>query len=312
MLKKVKLGRTGLQVTQLGFGAMELRGPKIWSGRQVSDEQAEKVLHAVLDAGINFIDTSVDYGLSEERIGRFLSSRRKEYYLATKCGCDPRDVGGKWETPHTWTADNILRNIEGSLKRMKTDCVDLLQFHNPKPDDVQREKLVDVLKDIQRRGLTRFIGISTTLPDLPVYVEMGVFDTFQIPYSVLEPRHHDAISLAARSGAGTIIRGGIAKGGPESDVAITSRVETWKKARLDELLDGRGLQAATSSGLESRMSPAEMILRATLSHPDCHTTIVGTLNVEHLKANVAAAAKGPLPPKLYQEIRKRVAEASGK
>jgi aryl-alcohol dehydrogenase-like predicted oxidoreductase len=293
MLKKAKLGRTGLEVTQLGFGAMELRGPKVWSGRPISDEQAERILHAVLDAGINFIDTSVDYGLSEERIGRFISSRRKEYYLATKCGCDPHEVGDKWETPHTWTRDNILRNIEGSLKRMKTDYVDVLQFHNPKPQDVASEKLVDVLKDIQRRGLTKFIGISTTLPDLPVYVEMGVFDTFQIPYSVLDPKHHDAISLAAKAGAGTIIRGGIAKGGPESDVAAASRVEAWKKAGLEELLDG--------------MSPAEMILRATLSHPDCHTTIIGTLNVEHIKANVAAAAKGPLPAKLYEEIRRRVA-----
>ena len=297
MLKKVKLGRTGLLVTQLGFGAMELRGPKVWSGRPVADEQAERVLHAVLDAGINFIDTSVDYGLSEERIGKFISSRRKEFYLATKCGCDPREVGDKWETPHTWTADNILRNIEGSLKRMKTDYVDVLQFHNPKPDDVAREKLVEVLQDIQRRGLAKFIGISSTLPDLPVYAEMGVFDTFQIPYSVLEPKHHDAISLAARTGAGTIIRGGIAKGGPESDVAA-SRVDAWKKAALEELLEG--------------MTPAEMILRATLTHPDCHTTIIGTLNIEHIQANVAAAAKGPLPAKLYEELRRRIAQAGGK
>jgi aryl-alcohol dehydrogenase-like predicted oxidoreductase len=298
MLKKVKLGRTGLLVTQLGFGAMELRGPKVWSGRPVADEQAERVLNAVLDAGINFIDTSVDYGLSEERIGKFISSRRKEFYLATKCGCDPREVGDKWETPHTWTADNILRNIEGSLKRMKTDYVDVLQFHNPKPDDVAREKLVEVLQDIQRRGLAKFIGISSTLPDLPVYAEMGVFDTFQIPYSVLEPKHHDAISLAARTGAGTIIRGGIAKGGPESDVAAASRVDAWKKAALEELLEG--------------MTPAEMILRATLTHPDCHTTIIGTLNIEHIQANVAAAAKGPLPAKLYEELRRRIAQAGGK
>ena len=80
------LGRTGLEVTQLGFGAMEIRGPKVWSGREVSDEQSEAILHAVLDAGINFIDTAVDYGESERRIGQFISSRRDEYYLASKCG----------------------------------------------------------------------------------------------------------------------------------------------------------------------------------------------------------------------------------
>ena len=101
-------------------------------------------LNAVLDAGINFIDTSVDYGVSEELIGRFISTRRSEYYLATKCGCDPQDRGDHFETPHLWTRDNILRNIEGSLRRMRTDRVDILQFHNPKPDDVRQGDLVDV------------------------------------------------------------------------------------------------------------------------------------------------------------------------
>src|ERR1700694_5548975 len=84
-LPKQTLGRTGLQVTQLGYGAMELRGgPR---GRDVSDEQAEQILRAVLDSGINYIDTSIDYGLSEERIGRFIGDRRAQYFLASKCGC---------------------------------------------------------------------------------------------------------------------------------------------------------------------------------------------------------------------------------
>ena len=120
------LGRTGLEVTQLGFGAMEIRGPRTWTGRDVTEEQADAILNAVLDAGINFIDTSYDYGLSEERIGRCIGSRRGEYYLGTKCGCDPRDMGDHIETPHTWTRDNLLRNIAGSLERMKTDHVDIV------------------------------------------------------------------------------------------------------------------------------------------------------------------------------------------
>ena len=81
------LGRTGLPVTQLGFGALEVRGPRVWGGRAVSAAQADRILNAVLDSGINFVDTSYDYGMSEEYIGRFLSHRRSEYILATKCGC---------------------------------------------------------------------------------------------------------------------------------------------------------------------------------------------------------------------------------
>ncbi len=294
MISKV-LGKTGLEVTQLGFGAMELRGPKTWSGREISDEQSERILNAVLDAGINFIDTAVDYGRSEERIGRYISSRRDEYYLATKCGCCPRDVGDHIETPHVWTRDNLLSNIEGSLKRMKTDHVDVLQLHNPKPEDVRSNDIVAVLKEIHSQGMTRHIGISTTLPHLPEYVEMGVFETFQIPYSCLEPTHHDAITLAAEAGSGVIIRGGIGKGGPEADQPGKKQADVWKNAKLEELLDG--------------MSPAELVLRYTLSHPHCHTTIVGTLSPDHMAANLAAAEKGPLPEDIYQEVQRRVAAA---
>ena len=84
-IAKRELGKTGLQVTTLGYGAMELRGAP--RARDISEEQAETILNKVLDAGINYIDTSVDYGLSEERIGRYISHRRPEYYLASKCGC---------------------------------------------------------------------------------------------------------------------------------------------------------------------------------------------------------------------------------
>jgi len=290
------LGRTGLEVTQLGFGAMEIRGPKVWSGREVSDEQSEAILHAVLDAGINFIDTAVDYGESERRIGQFISSRRDEYYLASKCGCDPRDEGDHWETPHTWTRDNLLRNIAGSLERMKTDHVDLLQLHNPSPQAVREADLVSVLQEIQSQGLTRFIGISTMLPELTEFVEWGMFDTFQIPYSCLDPTHHDALTLAADSGAGVIVRGGIARGGPEGAQTYADTVSVFGQAALDDLLlDG--------------MTPAELLLRHTLSHPACHTTIVGTLNPEHLAENLVAASEGPLTDDLYEQVRTRVAAA---
>src|ERR1700716_3740933 len=127
-LPKRTLGRTGLDVTALGYGAMELRGAP--RGRDVSDEQAERILNAVLDAGINFIDTSIDYGVAEERIGRFISHRRSEFYLASKCGCLVGAPAVRGQTsPHVFTRDNILAGVEQSLVRMKTDYLDMVQFH---------------------------------------------------------------------------------------------------------------------------------------------------------------------------------------
>jgi aryl-alcohol dehydrogenase-like predicted oxidoreductase len=107
-LPKRQLGRTGLQVTMLGYGAMELRGAP--RARDISETQAETILGAVLDAGINYIDTSIDYGLSEERIGRYIAHRRDNYYLASKCGClvgaAPAPRGER--SPHVFTRDNII------------------------------------------------------------------------------------------------------------------------------------------------------------------------------------------------------------
>ena len=130
-LPKKTLGRTGLEVTQLGFGAMEVRGNRIWNGRPCTDEQAETILNAVIDAGINFIDTANDYGKSEMYIGQYLAKRRDAFYVATKCGCTMQFAGDHDETPHYWTRDNILRNIADSLMKMRTDYVDILQLHNP-------------------------------------------------------------------------------------------------------------------------------------------------------------------------------------
>jgi aryl-alcohol dehydrogenase-like predicted oxidoreductase len=295
-MDKRAFGRTGLQVTVLGHGAMEIRGPRVWSGRPITDGEAQRILNAVLDAGINFIDTSYDYGLSEEYIGKFLSHRRSEYVLATKCGCTFVNKGDHDDTPHVWTRENLLRNVADSLLKLRTERVDLLQLHNPDVATCEKAKLVDVLQELKRAGVTRFIGCSSTSPHLKTYISWKVFDVFQVPYSALERRHEDLITAAGESGAGVIIRGGVARGEPGSGLGNQDRWETFQKARLDELREPR----------ESRTS---FLLRFTLSHPHCHTTIVGTLDPKHLRENVAAASRGPLKPDVYEEAKKRLAAA---
>lgn len=286
------LGRTGLEVTQLGYGSMGLRGPNTWGVRTVNDTDAESFLHSVLDAGINFIDTAPDYGVSEERIGRFLSSRRSEFILATKCGCDYVQHADSLEVRHTWTADVIHRNIETSLQRLQTDKIDVLQFHGGEAKTLHAAGLIDLLRDYREQGIVRWIGVSSSLPNLPAMIELDVFDTFQIPYSALAPEHHDWISRAANTGAGIIIRGGVAQGGPEAEIQRPALNDVWQRASLDDLLP-------------AGMTKAQMILRYTLSHPHYHTTIVGTCNPAHLAENVAAATAGPLLAELYDHMTRR-------
>ena len=296
-LPTAALGRTGLNVTRLGYGAMEIRGSRIWGGRPITEEQAKTILNAVLDSGVNFIDTSNDYGRSEEFIGKYLAHRRGEYYLATKCGClvTHRDETTD-DTPHVWTRENLFRGLHESLARMKTDYVDIMQLHNPPADVCAQAGLVDALQEMRQQGKTRFISISTTLPHLPAYLKWGVFDTFQIPYSALEREHEEWIAAAGKAGIGVIVRGGVAKGEPGVGLGRTDRWEQFAAAKLDELREPG----------ESRTS---LLLRYTLTHPNVSTTIVGTLYPEHLAENIAAVARGPLSAAVYAEAKKRLTEA---
>ena len=279
------LGRTGLEVTQLGYGTAL---PEL-SDREHGEKGAEELLNAVLDSGINFIDTAPDYGLSEERIGRFISHRRGEYFLATKCGCNIDADGLRGEPTHLWTAGRLRANIDQSLERLKTDRVDLLQMHNPSFEDVEKGGLVQVLQEIRDAGKTRFIGVSSTAPDLMAFARTGVFDTFQVPYSALERRHETMLQEAADLGAGIIVRGGIAHG----HNARESRSRTWEDAGLAEMAAG--------------MDRHEFILRFTLSHRACHTTIVGTGKLDHLEANLRSARAGALPSNLYERAGEALA-----
>jgi aryl-alcohol dehydrogenase-like predicted oxidoreductase len=303
------LGRTGATVTKLAYGAMELRGARPgMPGRDVTQEEAKTVLNGVLDAGITLIDTSPDYGLSEELIGECISHRRSEFFLTSKCGCPINPPPGE-RPPHVFTRANVRAGVEQSLRRMKTDHIDLVQFHiSPSRAELEANDSVAELVELQREGKVRFIGMSGVLPNLTDHIAMGVFDAFQIPYSALEREHEAAIHEAATAGAGTIIRGGVARGIPVSEAQALERLperfrqtyakrrDLWDEAELDGVLDGMG-----------RM---EFMLRFTISHPDMTTTIVGTANPKHLADNVAAARRGPLPADQYGEAKRRLAAAA--
>ena len=286
----------------LGFGAMELRGEP--RGPSISDDDAGVLLNAVLDEGINLIDTSIDYGRSEELIGQFLADRRDEFFLASKCGCPLGDTppGASPPFPHDYRATNIRAGVEQSLRRMKTDRLDLLQVHmSPSLAQMEADETVETLTALREEGKSRFLGMSGTLPNLPDHISMGVFDVFQIPYSAVQREHEELISRAKAAGAGTLIRGGAARGAPAED-------KGWSQGPIG-LADGEGQRRWELSGVEDllgEMSRIEFVLRFTLSHPGLSSTIVGTSKIAHLRSNVAIVEKGPLPADLYEEAKRRL------
>ncbi|HEX4220448.1 MAG TPA: aldo/keto reductase [Acidimicrobiales bacterium] len=300
------LGRTGADVSILGYGAMELRGQP--RGPAIDDEEAGRLLNAVLDGGINPIDTSIDYGRSEELIGRYVGRRRDEYFLASKCGCllgePPPEVVPPF--PHDYRADNIRTGTEQSLRRLGTDRLDLLQVHmSPSRSQMESDHTIEMMQTLRDEGKVRFLGMSGILPNLPDHIAMGVFDVFQIPYSAVQREHEDLIGSAAAAGAGTLIRGGAARGGPSED-------KDWSQGPLG-LSVGEGQRRWEASGIDEvlgDMSRLEFVLRFTLSHPSLSSTIVGTSNIDHLRTNIAFAERGPLPADLYEQAKERLAMSS--
>jgi len=322
-LPQRRLGRTGVMVSALGYGARDIEG--LPGGSDLSEDAAGHILNAALDAGINFIDTSIEYGLSETRIGRHLGHRRSEFFLATKAGCllgvphkpyvnhfqeTVRFHIGKtpvWKAAktvyravrprpvnHIYTPENIRAGLEQSLRLLKTDYLDLLQFHgDPSLAKLQEHGAIDTLIDLKREGKVRFIGASTMLPDVDDLLPLDVFDVFQLPYSALERKHEDVMARAFAADVGLVIRGATVKG--QAAIRKGYSWHVWQKAGLNDLLDG--------------MTPTQFILRYTLSNPSLSTAIVGTTSVEHLNENVRTAMAGPLPPDVLAEANRRLERA---
>ena len=159
------LGRTGLEVTRLGFGTALAAPDRLhWN-----DQAAAELHREVLAAGIDFVDTAYDYVEAERRIGELMHDHYDRLTVATKCGCtDTRPQANN--SDHVWTRENLFRGLEGSLGRLRRDNVELMQLHNPTVAECEAGGLVDALEEMKRSGAIRFLGVSTTLPDLPTYL----------------------------------------------------------------------------------------------------------------------------------------------
>lgn len=300
-LPRRPLGTTGIDVSALAYGSMELRGAP--RGRDLDEDEVGRLLNTVLDSGVTLIDTSIDYEASEERIGRHIGHRREEFTLASKCGClagweRPADYKGgmRGGGPHDFSRTNIVKGVEQSLRRLQTDHLDILQVHaSPDAATLAEHDVVGTLQDLRDQGKIRLIGMSGVLPAVLDHIEMGVFDVFQIPYSAVQREHEDAIARAAATGASVLARGGagrgVAAGNPRTVPRNQGLADAWARSEIEDILDG--------------MEPMEFTLRFTLSHPGVSAVLVGTADVDHFTANVEAISKGPLPEELLAAAKLR-------
>ena len=271
----------------LGFGGSEI-GYQGVSGRTVG-----RLLGGALDAGLNVIDTAECYADSETLIGRAVSDRRRESYLFTKVG-----HAGGWGRAD-WRPPGILKSIERSLERLRTDALDLVQLHSCSEGVLRRGDAITALEMAKQRGLTRYIGYSGDGAAARYAVETGRFDTLQISVSVADQAALDAVLPAARErGLGVIAKR------PIANVAWRSRSRPpasayhrtyWERLRaLDYAFLARPLDEAVATAL-----------RFTLSVPGVHTAIAGTSKPERWAQNARRVEAGALPAAEFEAIRAR-------
>ncbi|WP_026487244.1 aldo/keto reductase [Caldanaerobius polysaccharolyticus] len=276
--EKRPLGKTGEKVTFLGFGALEIG--RDWGlgnadqKRRPDEQTACKVLNGVLDMGINIIDTARAYHRSEERIGLCIGHRRKEYFLASKCGehsCEP-------DTYYDFSYDAVKKSIDMSLKLLKTDCIDLMQIHfGPDPHKVLDDgETLAAMKDAQKEGKIRFLGASCDGDVAKRCIQSGEFDVIQMHYNLLHRDNSENIEECGKKGIGVLIRGGLGAGllTPRVIPHLNEIQEKEKIAALLDLVKGNGDMLTA------------IALNFLYRNDNISSVLVGSKNPDHVMDNV--------------------------
>jgi aryl-alcohol dehydrogenase-like predicted oxidoreductase len=279
-LEKRPLGKTGLESTFVGFGALEIG--RDWglgdAGERQRPEDAEagRVLNSVLDLGVNLIDTAAAYHRSEERIGAHIAGRRSEYVLATKCGEHNREP----DTYYDFSYGAIRRSIDESLVKLGTGVVDLMQIHfGPHPRRVLDDgETVAAMKDAQAEGKIRFLGASTGGEIALRCIASGDFDVLQLEYSLTNRGDEGVVRLCGERGIGVLVRGGLAYGRLTSRAiphleSLNEREKSLTKGLL-ALVDGDGRKLTA------------LALQFLHRNPHISSVLAGTRRAAHLKANL--------------------------
>jgi len=300
-IERTKFGNTDLDVSLLGLGTAEL------GFSQASLSTVDRVLHEASDAGINVIDTAAMYGNAEESLGRTLIGRREQFHLFTKCGRHlPRLRGIRrslrkirrvvgevlGEPSYEWHPTTLQANIENSLRRLRTDRIELMQLHSCSREILQRGDAITALQKAKQAGKVRYIGYSGDGDDALWAVRSGCFDAIQLSVNVADQQPlEDVIPLALTKGLGVIAKRPIANA-------------VWRNAfQPDEEHLKTYWNRLNLLGYEFvRSSDAVAIALAFTLKTGVHTAIVGTTSFHHMRSNIAAIGrKDPA----YDAIRER-------
>ncbi|HWU89314.1 MAG TPA: aldo/keto reductase [Kofleriaceae bacterium] len=273
------LGATGLTVSELGLGAGPLGGPHL------DDAAAERLLRGAVDLGITLIDTAPSYGRSEVRIGAALRGLRSRVVLSTKLGYGVPGIAD-------WTGPCITAGVDAALARLDTGWIDIAHLHSCPRDVLERGDVIEALEAAVRAGNVRVPAYSGDGDALAWAIESGRFGVVQCSVSLADQRALDAaIPRATTRGIGVLAKRVLANAAWRDELRPTApdRAAYWDRLRAMQ---------QPPPGVD----PADHALRFVLAQP-VGSLLMGTTDLAHLRAAIAAAARGPLETAPLHEAR---------
>ncbi|MDD9905409.1 MAG: aldo/keto reductase [Rhodospirillaceae bacterium] len=293
-MEKRRLGRTGFEVSALGFGG----GPVGFLG--TDQDRVTNIVNYLLDNGVNFIDTAAGYPGSEEALGNAVSHRRDEYVLVSKCGQAFDDLEGE-----AWSAQVIEQTVDRALRRLKTDRLDVMLLHGCDQEFLERGEAVEALVKARDAGKIRHAGYSGDNEAGLYAAGLDAIDVIETSVNICDQANIDSLlPEAKRRDIGVIVKRPVANAawlGVGQQPGFYANYTTSYAERFGAM----GLDPADLGGGDW----AEIALRFTLAQDGVTTAIVGTTNPDNAKRNIEVAEKGPLPDAAIATIRSAFAEA---
>jgi aryl-alcohol dehydrogenase-like predicted oxidoreductase len=308
-----RLGRTGLTVGEVGFGAWGI-GKSMWVGAE--DETSLNALKAAREAGVNFFDTALAYGMGHsERLLRRAFGKSEEVIIASKV--PPKN--SLWPAPagaslkEVFPRDYVLGCLDDTLRNLGRDRVDICQFHVWLDEWADRDEWRRTVEEMRTSGKARCVGISINdhqPANALKALETGEVDTVQVIYNLFDQSPEDELLPRCRErDIGVIVRVPFDEGGLTGRVQPDSvfprgdfRNEYFEGDRRREVWE-RARAIASEAAVPMERLP-EVALRYCLSPPAVSTVIPGMRSVAHVSANVAASEAGPLPAELLERLRR--------
>lgn len=287
-MNRRKLGNTGMEVSEIAFGAVEI-GMPYGIGVHSNDDMLREtdaihLLQLALESGINFIDTARQYGTSETLIGKAFEGKRNQVIIATKC----KHLSNSSQLTGRDLVKEILGSLRESLTALNTDYIDVYMLHDSDPAIISDPDVISTFSQLKSKGLIRATGISTYTPaETQAVIETGNWDVVQVPFNLMDQRHASLFELASQRGVALVVRSVLMKG------LLSTRGKNLHPAlnTVEQQIEKIG-----SFAERLQYSMPALATRFALSFGEVSSVLVGLDKVEYLQESLQVADGNYLAP----------------